>query len=345
MIYNSIKISVLLIIFQVFFVITAFSQEFIWNAGFNGFFDNREYFNDYIEPQTMFGSRIFGCGGLAINDQHEFGVGVDFLYEFGGKVNSNSFAPIVYYHFHNQLINFYMGAFPRKFLADFPNVLQTDTINYYRPNIEGVFVEFSKPWGSQSFWIDWTSRQTNTDRESFKIYATGKLQKSVFFYRHDLMMVHLAGPAISIPGDHIRDQGGANFQFGLNLSSYIFLDSLIISTGYAMSYDQYRNVYDLQFHHGSLSELTAEYRNLGIKNTLYFGDGQAHGVGEAVYEAGFYNRTDLYWRIFRINNVDARIEFSFHFIEDVLDFSQKITVYAKLDGKNRFVRSIRNPDH
>ncbi len=335
---------VLLVLLTVFSYTSGYSQGFIWNAGFNGFFDNREYFNNYIEPQSMFGSRIFGFAGFAIDEKQEFGAGVDFLYEFGGEVSSNSFAPIVYYHYKNSLVNLYFGAFPRKYLADFPLVLETDTIQYYRPNIEGIFVKFSKPWGSHSFWIDWTSRQTDTDRESFKIYGTGKLQKGLFFYRHDLMLVHLAGPAIAIPDDHIRDQGGAYFRGGLNLSSQTFLDSLSISTGYAMSYDQLRGVYGLTFYNGSLTELVFEKWNVGIKNTLYLGDGQAPGVGEAVYEAPFYNRTDLYWKVFRSYAVDARIEFSFHLIEDVLDLSQKFTIYARLEGNKNSKRKVKTQD-
>ena len=318
------------------------AQEFIWKTGFSGFFDNREYFNPYIEPQTMFGARIFGFAGLAINEQQEFGAGINFLYEFGGEVSHNSFSPLLYYHFENKLVNFYLGAFPRKYLAEFPIVLQTDTIDYYRPNIEGIFVDFRKSWGSHSFWIDWTSRQTNTERESFKILGTGKLHHGWIFYQHDLIMEHLAGPAIDIPGDHIRDRGGAYFRLGVNLSSLTFFDSLSISAGYAMSYDRIRNVYDLKFYHGSQLELIAEYRHLGIKNTLYIGEGQAEGIGEAVYMASFYNRTDLYWRIFRERTVDARIEFSFHVIENVLDFSQKLTVYASLDGENPIRHRSKN---
>lgn len=339
--FNSLKVRTLIITLSILSISAGYTQDFVWNTGFNGFFDNREYFNEYVEPQTMFGSRIFGFAGFAINDHQEFGAGIDFLYEFGGNVSSNSFSPLLYYHFENRLVNLYMGAFPRKHLTNFPIVLQNDTIEYYRPNIEGIFVEFRKPWGSHSFWLDWTSRQTDTERETFQIHGSGKLQKGLLFYRHDFLLVHLAGPAVDIPNDHIRDQGGAYARIGLNLSSKSFFDSLSISTGYAMSYDRLRNVYDLKIHNGSLSEIVLEYRNLGVKNTLYFGDGQAAGIGEAVYQASFYNRTDLYWRVFKTAGVDARIEFSFHLIEDVLDLSQKFTIYAKLNGKKKIYRSAK----
>lgn len=343
--YNSNIIIVHFLVILSFAACKVYAQEFIWNTGFNGFFDNREYFNDYIAPQTMFGSRVFGFAGVAVNDQHEFGAGIDFLYEFGSKVDGSSFLPLIFYHFENKPINYYMGAFPRKHLADFPNVLLTDTIDYFRPNIEGIFVEFRKTWGSHSFWLDWTSRQTETDRETFQIHGTGKLRLNMFYYQHDLILVHLAGPAVSLPDDHIRDKGGGYFRLGINLSSTTFFDSLSLSTGYAMSYDRLRNVYDLTYYHGSLSEIILEYRNFGIKNLFYFGDGQAPGIGEGIYQANLYNRTDLYWRIFRKGDIDARIEFSFHIVEDVLDMSQKLTIYKKLGGNRKFHSSVRNQDH
>jgi hypothetical protein len=158
-------------------------------------------------------------------------------------------------------------------------------------------------------------------------------------------LVHIAGPAISIPDDHIRDQGGGYVRLGINLSSSTFFDSLSISTGYAMSYDRLRNVYDLTYYHGSLSEIVLEYRNFGIKNSLYLGNGQASGIGEAIYQAKFYNRADLYWRIFRAGDIDARIEFSFHIVEDVLDMSQKLTIYKRLEGNRKLKKPVRDLDH
>ena len=65
--------------------LTTFGQNFEWKTGFHGFFDNREYFNDYTDPQTIFGSRLFAEAGFALNDYNRFKAGLNFLYEFGSK--------------------------------------------------------------------------------------------------------------------------------------------------------------------------------------------------------------------------------------------------------------------
>ena len=44
-----------------------YAQNFRYKAGYFGFFDNREYFNNYVNDQTIFGSRISGELGYAFN--------------------------------------------------------------------------------------------------------------------------------------------------------------------------------------------------------------------------------------------------------------------------------------
>ena len=58
------------------------SQDFEWNAGFDGFLDNREYFSIDI-PQTIFGSRIRGEIGGSLDGMHRLRGGLNFLFEFG----------------------------------------------------------------------------------------------------------------------------------------------------------------------------------------------------------------------------------------------------------------------
>ncbi len=312
---------------------TLFCQEITWKAGFNSFFDNREYFNNYINPQSILGARTYAEGGLAIDKYSEFSVGVDFMYEFGAKVKTDYIQPILYYHFNNDPFEVYMGAFQRKGLFELPYVLQTDTFQYYRPNAEGIFLKAEKSWFYQELWLDWTSRQTDTVRETFLIGGTGKIWKNSLFARYDFIMYHFAGPAISIPNDHIRDNGGFDIVAGLDLSDKTFFDTLTISTGLTMSYDRLRNVYDLDLRFGSLSEIFLLYKGLGLKNTVYFGDGQVQMVGDGMYSAKFYDRLDFIWNVFRVSKVKAQVQFSLHFLPETLDTSQKFAIYLDLNGR------------
>lgn len=328
-----------------FFHLTLQGQETVWRGAYNGFFDNREYFNNYVQPQTMGGSRASAEVGYALNKNEEFLAGADFLYEFGSRPNLANTKPVIYFHYKNNFVSTYLGSFPRYRLVNLPYVLLADTFQYYRPNVEGIYVKFRKPWGSQSAWLDWTSRQTNTDRETFLIGGTGVLHSQMLFFRYDFIMMHFAGPAIRIPNDHIRDNGGLVAVAGMNLSHKTFLDSLEVSSGIAFSYDRLRNVYNFRFPIGSFSEINLLYKFVGIKSTFYFGQGQIQMVGDGLYQASFYNRTDMYLKFFKRGRVNGKVQFSLHFIEHVLDVSQSFTIYADLSGRKPVHSSIDNVDN
>ncbi len=315
-----------------FFSYIVQAQSLTWESGFNGFFDNREYFNPYVQPQTMFGSHAFAAGGIALNNHQRFVAGADFLYEFGGTVQEKSVQPIVYFNLQKDFFNMYLGAFPRHQLVTVPLFMLSDTLQYYRPNVEGIYLEAHKSWGSQNVWLDWTSRQTDVTREIFQIGGSGYLKKGAFYYRHHFIMTHYAGPAIPIPDDHIRDNGGAFAGIGLQYSHSIF-DSVSLGTGYVFNYDRLRNVYD-SIHHGSLSHLYLELHGFGIRASQYLGNGQTFISGDGLYSAPSYQRIDLIWKIFRTKQVSGKVEFSFHIMGNILDMSQSFTIYAKI-GHNR----------
>ncbi len=319
-------------IFIFSFYIIVKGQSFEWQTGVRGFFDNREYDNHYAKSQTIFGTRGFVFTGIKLNPEIEIGAGLDMLYEFGDKLRKDNLEPVLYLHFNKDFVDFYFGSFPRRNLITLPRLLQSDTIQYYRPNCEGLFLKLKKPWGFQSVWIDWTSHQGDTIREVFQIGGTGMIKKDVFFYRHDFIMTHFARPANQLPNDQIRDNGGMYAGAGFDLTPYLF-DSITISTGYCFSYDRVRDVSDFSFNHGSLTTLYIELLNVGIRTSIYVGDGQIQMWGDKLYRANYYNRIDVVWYFFRKKNISGSAEFSFHVVDDILDLSQTLKIYATIGGK------------
>ena len=312
---------------------TAESQEFAYKAGYYGFFHNQEYFNPYILPQTMGGSRIYGQVGFQLNENQSFYGGANYLYEFGAEPADHPISPIMYYQFLHKNLDVYLGSFPRYDIINMPELLLIDTLKYYRPNIEGIFLKGKNEWGYQNAWLDWTSRQTDTRRETFSLGLTGQLNMGDFFWRHHFIMFHYAGPAVRIPDDHIRDNGGGLLGLGVDLSKDYIFDSLSIYSAYAISYDQHRDVYETRFYHGLFIELNILYKFIGIKNTFYKGDGQVQLLGDKFYTAKTYNRTDVYWKLFKQDWVKGYVEFGFHIVPGILDMHQKFTIQVDLDGK------------
>ena len=315
-------------------------QPFEWQTGIYGFFDNREFDNQYAKSQTLFGTQMFGSVKMILNRNVDIGGGLNVLYEFGGRIKKDNFKPVLYVHFNKEFLNYYFGAFTRNNLITLPLVLQSDTVQYYRPNCEGMYVEFRKPQAYQSIWLDWTSRQADTIREAFQIGGTGIIKKGIFFYRHDFIMTHYARPAIQMPNDYIRDNGGLYARIGVDVSPYLF-DSLTISTGYCFSYDRIREVYDLTFYHGSLTQIYIEMINIGLRASIYLGDGQLQLWGDKNYRARYYNRFDLVWHFFRKKNIRGSMEFSLHVVDNILDVSQSFKIRATLDGspKQRLINN------
>ncbi|TKC09733.1 hypothetical protein FA047_03620 [Pedobacter frigoris] len=309
------------------------AQEVEGNLNIHTFADNREYAKSERFSQTIFGIRFSPEIGLLLDSTHRIRVGFNALHEFGSPKFTNKIDPVVYYEYLKKDWNFYMGVFPRhKLLSDFPRAVLTDTFNYYRPNVEGMLLKYENANWRQLLFIDWTSRQTATDRENFIFGLSGSYKKDVFFISHYAMMLHNAGPAIDIPGDHIQDNGAAAVKVGVDLSGRTFLDSLTINTGGLMSFERVRSIGGWRTPKGLLLEVQLEYRRFGITNSFYTGEAHNITYGDQFYTAKTYNRTDLSWRPRIYKGIEGQFTLSFHFLEGVIDSQQAFGIRYNITG-------------
>lgn len=302
-------------------------QELEWLLGVDGFLDNREYYNSVQIPQTMFGTGLrFEFGGN-VDRVHNLRAGIHYIYEFGGKPDAIKPLPTIYYRLDYKPFEFYMGAFPRRDLLDYPLAILTDTLNYYRPNIEGAYLRFGGNWGFQNVFLDWTSRQTDNDFERFMFGFSGRINYKFLFFSHHFLMGHFARPRIPPPGFHLRDNGGFDLNLGADLSDMTFFDTLTVSAGALVSLDRIRHVYEgYETPAGLLAHILMSYRGVGLCGTYYRGQGHEFLYGDSFYKASEYGRIDLFWQPFKKKNISAKLIFSFHFIEQTVDYSQQILV-------------------
>lgn len=306
------------------------AQQFEYKVGYFGFFDNREYFNRFVNDQTIFGSRITGEAGFSLNENNRIMAGTDFLYEFGSKGELVAPDIIAYYHGKSQKTGIYLGAFPRMNLTEMPIALLTDTFAYYRPVMEGMLLEYHSGGNYQNLWIDWTSRQSLKKRETFLIGFSGFFHSGVIGWQHHFIMTHLAH-SIARTDEHIRDNAGIALLPGIILSHLTPLDSLSVYAGVLGSYDRIRNIYDFRFSLGFLGELNAKYRNFGFHGTLYTGESQVITSGDGFYESDFYCRTDAYWQT-EYPGIKGKLQVSLHFIPGITDISMSLLIQASIDG-------------
>ncbi len=313
---------------------TLHAQELEGSLGLHTFADNREYARTHRFSQTIFGLRFSPEIGLLLDSTHRLRVGFNALHEFGSPRFTNEFLPVVYYEFKQQDWNFYMGVFPRhNLLSDYPRAVLNDTLSYYRPNVEGMLLKYENENWRQVFFIDWTSRQTATARENFIFGLSGKYKKDLFFFSHYAMMLHNAGPAIDIPGDHIEDNGAIAVKAGLDLSGRTFLDSLTVNVGGLMSFERVRTIGSWQTPKGLLLETAMEYKRFGVTNSFYKGDGHHIVNGDQFYTAKTYNRTDLSWRPKIYKGIEGQFTLSFHFLEGTVDSQQAFGIRYKIQGR------------
>ncbi|MCA1758818.1 MAG: hypothetical protein LC658_03530 [Bacteroidales bacterium] len=203
----------------------------------------------------------------------------------------------------------------------------TDTLLYYRPNIEGMFGEVRWDWGHQNGFVDWVSRQTDIKRENFTAGFSGEIFHKNLFLQNYVLMFHDAGPGIDIPGDHIKDYLGFALQAGVRTSENSQINGYLKAGVLGSSFRE-RSVTGGFINATSLfAEAQGRYKNYGIKSVLHSGDGHRFKDGDLFYRLKNYWRTDVIWYFINHEKVKGRFNLSFHVINwDDLDQQQQLSI-------------------
>jgi len=308
------------------------SQTFKYNITFEGIGDNREYFSGKANSQTILGSRGAFEAGVKI-DQHQLMAGLNHLLEFGSELDHHKPNLTLYYRFTDEQKDFLFGAFPRLNRINFPLAMLTDTLQYYRPNIEGLFGEVRWDWGFQNAFVDWVSRQTDIKRENFMAGASGEINYRNAFLENYLLLFHDAGPGIDLPGDNIKDYMGFSLMAGIRTSDPTdFIGS--IKAGILNSSYRERNVTEGFINSSSLiAEANGRWKNYRITSTLHSGAGHRFAYGDLFYRLDNYWRTDVIWYFINHKNISGKFNLSFHVIDWAdLDQQQQLSIVYRFSN-------------
>lgn len=302
------------------------SVDFHFNA--LGWLDNREYKAFIPRSRTYSGTRTEIDFGLNIDSLNHFIVGTNAIHEFGAIPYFLNAVPVAYYNFKNAHWLFNAGEFPRAGLIDdYPRAMLNDTLMYYRPNVEGLLAKYSTTNFTETGWIDWVSRQTDTQREEFLFGAEGKYTPNIggpFYIRNYFLEEHDAGAAILQPDNHIFDNAAIEIRLGLDFSHKTVFDSLSFEAGNLSSFLRERGVTGWQTKNGFVFSAYAGYHRFGILEEFYKGQGSIIYYGDSYYEKSFYNRIDLSWTPFLSGRVKGQFIASFHFSPDHFNDNQEV---------------------
>jgi len=283
-----------------------------------GFLDNREYKDFVARSRTYSGTRIAADIGFNIDSMNHFVVGANALHEFGAQPFFKMVDPVAYYKFNGKKWLFYIGEFPREGnLSQYPRAFLNDTMRYYRPNVQGMIIQFHSAHFTETGWLDWVSRQTDVSREEFLWGSYGKYRPSLygpFYISHYAVLLHDAGAAVLTPDDHISENGGIQGLLGLDLTkSQKLLDSLSVEAGDMLTLGRVRGLDGWQTSNGFVLKIYAAYKQFAILNEFY--DGQPAQVltyGDSFYQKKFYDRLDLMFNAFNAKGLRGQFIFSVH---------------------------------
>ena len=111
----------------------------------------------------MAGVMIIPEAGLTWDTIHRVKVqGVNRIHEFGSSKAIDKFYPTAYYAYNGKPFRCNMRTFPRNLAVEkYPRLFFQDSISYYRPNINGMLLEFRSEKNFVNVWLDWTGRQSH----------------------------------------------------------------------------------------------------------------------------------------------------------------------------------------
>lgn len=310
----------------IFISLLSNAQDFEYQVLFEGIGDNREFSSEYAMPQTIIGTRGAFELGVSI-DEHRLRGGLSHLFEFGTDIDEQKPKLTLYYQFQDDKTTFMFGAFPRRGTIDFPLAMLSDTLLYYRPNIEGLLGKTSWKWGHQLGFVDWVGRQSETQREQFMAGSSGEIFHNNLFMQNYILLFHNAKTSSDDPDEHIEDYVGFALQGGIRTREDATISGYF-KAGILNSMYRHRSITDgFEVNTSLFAEVKGRYKNFGLKSVLHSGGSHNFMFGDTYYQADDYLRTDILWYFIQHKNIKATFNVSLHLADwETFDQQQQLSV-------------------
>jgi hypothetical protein len=322
---------------------SGYSQDVAFHAGLFSFFDNIEFGQSAVKiPQTMSGVQFAPEMAFGWDSVNRLNVGVNLMHEFGSRESIDKLYPTAFYEYNKKPFRFIMGAFPRdEVTGKYPRLFFQDSISYYRPNLNGIYIGYCKKGNYLDLWLDWTGRQSDSIREAFFVGINGKYSLGPFYARHTSCMYHFAGKMNPVVDEALHDNLLFLTSIGIDLSGKSILDKLDFNAGWVAAAERARSENTgWILLSGFLAEVRAEYKYIGLYNSFYTGEKlyEFYGDhsnelywGDPAYRAKTYNRSDIYLKFFNNRIINVELAYSLHFLEKRVYHEQMLKVRVNLN--------------
>ncbi len=323
--------------------------KFLYNVDFMFFFDNKEHSrSQYVNSQTLCGARLSPEIGVGISDSvvgdHRLMAGCSYIQPIGTDFKRAQVLPTIYYQFKKWGLGVHLGMLPfTKMIEEFPDYLMFDSISYFHPNIQGALFNYRDKRGFVEFMCDWRGMWSKDTREAFRVTLNGRYEHKWFFVGGRAMMNHLAcyAPDTIKRNDGVCDDLLGSVYVGFDIGKVTPLDSFVIRANYIISLQQDREAGFRSIPQGGLLEIFLRWRMIGFRNVTYYGGSlmplypQYHSLlnqGDPLYQAKFYNRTDVFLYVYNSSFVNCFVSANFHVADGVFTTSQQVVAQFSLDG-------------
>lgn len=310
-------------------IVGAGAQEFEWSVDFDMNFDNREYASLSVPSQTLFGARLTPMVGFGWDEgRNALMAGVDVVKTFGRDRFSEDPQLVLYYAYRSQRFRATAGVFPRRMmLGDYSPAIFSDSVRFYDNNLDGLLLQYTGERGFAELGVDWDGAYSKEEREKFRIFSSGRIDRGVFVGGYTLSVYHFAGRE-GVKG--VVDNIAVEPYVGLDMKRLLPLDCATVTAGWlqTMQRDRISGEKGVRPAGGEL-RLKVEKWHAGIDNRLYVGDdlmpyfsryGGELYAGERFYslEGGTsdcYDRLEFYYdRLWSTRaDIGLHVGFVFHF--------------------------------
>lgn len=259
---------------------------------YQGFFDNREYFQTGLQPGTFFGQRISPGITTQLDSTKTLVVSVNFLQEFGNPRLVSGWQPEVFFQHQSQNLHFVFGAFPREKWSDtLALALFADSLRYTRPNATGFSFRHQRESGHSALWLDWSGQKTTVLREQFFIGTSHQGVWKGLSWRVEGGLTHIAKSLQPPPEQFIQEQVVALAQLGKDVQRKISLFKFRI--GWLQSWERIRNGSAARSPTSIWLMGNYQYKRWDLQHTRKHGQAHQLALGDPFYRFEQYHRTDL----------------------------------------------------
>lgn len=318
------------------------SYEFQWDIDFGAVFDNREGDGYHTPSETYFLTSLAAEAGLKFTEYDRIAGGAVWTQPLDNSIKGGRIAPTIYYRHSGPKWKFSMGMFPMSQLKEvLPGFLWSDSLTYFQKNIRGALVQFENDKGYFDAYIDWRGMQSKKTREAFNIVFHGHSNpwNNLFFLGGYAMMNHLAKSKANYEDQYVVDNFMLNPYIGLDFSKKTPLDTLSLKVGGIIGFDRNREHGKWEVPGGFLIDIIGEWKFLGLRNSLYAGKklfplygefGTLLYQGEPYYASPFYDRLDIYAKIYRNKFMELEAQLNFNFTDKNFEFYQRLLLNIEI---------------